>query len=257
MAIIQASYHSRARKGTIPFTAILPVESHDPAYHAGPFKTIYLLHGYSGNHTDWLVRTRIEEWAAARGFAVIMPEGLNRFYVDNADTDENYGDFTGRELVDVTRKMFHLSSRREDTAIAGLSMGGYGAVRNGLHFNDTFGAVIALSSAFITDDIAQMQPGEGNDVAQYAFYRHVFGEPQELLGSDKDPKALAEKALLTNAPRLYIACGTEDFLYRQNTDYHAFLEGIGYPHTFVEAPGAHTWDFWNEYMVKGMDWLEA
>lgn len=262
MAILTCDYLSDARNAIVSFTAILPIDA--PAagsavvqYTNGPYPTIYLLHGYTGNRNDWLVRSRIEEWAMARGFAVIMPDGGNRFYIDDEQTKELNGVFIGEELVDFTRRIFPLSNKREDTTIAGLSMGGYGSLRNGLHYADTFGSIIALSSALIIDEIASMLPGDSNIVADYSYYRHTFGELKKLPGSHKDPKYLAKARIESGdpMPRLFLACGTEDFLYPQNCDYHDYLSLIGYPHNWWIQPGAHDFDFWNMAMPAGMDWL--
>lgn len=103
MAVLSATYHSCARPGAQKFTAVLPLETNG-GYKSGPFKTIYLLHGYQGSELDWLRHTLIEDWAAERGVAVIMPDGCNRFYVDNADSNENFGKIAGEELVKVTRE---------------------------------------------------------------------------------------------------------------------------------------------------------
>ena len=95
--------------------------------------------------------TRIQAWAEANDLAVIMPSGENRFYLDDEKSGELYGEFIGKELVEFTRKLFPLSDKREDTFIAGLSMGGYGAIRNGLKYAENFGCVIGLSAALVHD----------------------------------------------------------------------------------------------------------
>ncbi len=259
MAVIQTTFYSAARNGNVDFTAILPMDNHvtpESGYHKGPFKTVYLLHGMSGNQLDWLARTRIEHFAMDMGYAVIMPGGQNRFYVDSKALNEKHGEFIGRELVEFTRKMYHLSHKREDTILAGLSMGGYGAIRNGLKYSKTFGAIIALSSALITGEVAQLKPNQSNAVADYSYYHTLFGDLSKLPGSDNDPKALAKKALKGQPPRLYLSCGTEDFLYPQNLDYHHYLSSLGYAHTYVEKPGAHTWEYWNEEILAGLKWLQ-
>ena len=102
------------------------------------YKTLYLLHGLLGNYTDWVTRTRIQEWAEAKNLVVVMPSGDNSFYVDQEVKNNDFGIFIGTELIEVTRKMFHLSNRRDDTFIAGLSMGGFGALRNGLKYYSKF-----------------------------------------------------------------------------------------------------------------------
>jgi len=263
MAVLTCNYYSKARVGMQTFTAILPVDPPPmgpvpPPYTQGPWPTIYLLHGYSGNHVDWLYRSDIEKWAGMRGYAVIMPSGANYFYLDNDETGERFGGYVGEELVEATRKMFALSSKREDTVIAGLSMGGFGAIRNGLRYADTFGGIIGLSSALITREVAAMTPeGKGNEMAPYGYYRQTFGDPKRVLGSDKDPEYLAKERLKAgNAPRLFLACGSEDFLYQQNLSFHTYLESIGYPHEWWVKPGVHDFDFWNQSMPAGMDWLK-
>lgn len=262
MAIFNFDYYSQARKGFVSINAILPL---DPptlevgapiVYTHGPYKTIYLLHGYSGNRNDWLVRTNIELWAMQNGYAVIMPDGANYFYVDNEETEEYYGSFIGEELIDITRQIFPLSQRREDTIIAGLSMGGYGALRNGLKYSETFGSIIALSSALIVDEIKTMTAGERNEVSTYAFYRHTFGDLEGLPGSDCDPKHLAELRVNdTNRPRIFMACGSEDFLYPNNIELHEYLDSIGYPHEWWVQYGIHDFEFWNRAMPAAIQWL--
>ena len=261
MAIIQCDFYSMARRGFVSFSAVLPVEKpplpdQAPAYAEGPFPTLYLLHGYSGNRNDWLINTRIAELAARRGIAVILPDGRNGFYLDNVESQDFCGEFIGRELVDVTRKMFPLSHRREDTAIGGLSMGGYGAIRNGLKYTETFGAILSHSAALITDEVSTMREGEGNHMAPYAYYRHTFGEPKELLQSDKDPKELAKQCVANGTmPKLFLACGSEDFLFEQNSSFHTHLNAIGYPHAWWVQPGVHDFDFWNASLAASLDWL--
>ncbi|HWP21548.1 MAG TPA: alpha/beta hydrolase family protein [Candidatus Cryosericum sp.] len=262
MAVFNGEYFSLARRKFVSFTALLPVErppttDQPPCYTSGPYATLYLLHGFSGSRSDWLTNTRIAELAVMRGLAVIMPDAGNNFYLDIEESLEYCGEFIGSELVDVTRRMFPLSHKREDTAIGGISMGGYGAVRNGLKYADTFGAILSHSAALITDEVAGMKEGEGNFMAPYAYYRHTFGEPKHLFGSDKDPKFLAKSCMEKgNLPKLFLACGSEDFLYAPNAAFHAYLESIGCEHQWWVKPGVHDFDFWNASLPASLDWLD-
>ena len=262
MAVFNCSYYSQAHLGQRNFTAIVPVEKMPEfwgkvGYQAGPFPTIYLLHGFSGNQNDWLLNSRINEWAAARNLAVIMPDGANDFYVDRPENGEYPGAQVGEELVEVTRKLFPLSPRKEDTAVGGLSMGGYGALRLGLRYPDTFGWICAMSSALIMDEVSKMTPGHGNAVAPYGFYRTVFGEPSALMGSDKDPRALAAAAVkLAEKPKLFLAIGTEDPLYQFNLSMHDYLNEIGYDHIWYTHEGQHNFDFWNDALQAFFAWQE-
>ena len=149
MALIQVNFVSKSLMRTVPIQVILPVDkfslSDKPLREEKPFKTLYLLHGIFGNYTDWVTNTRIQKWAEKKNLAVVMPSGDNAFYVDDPAGGNLYGQFIGQELVDITRRMFPLSRKREDTFIGGLSMGGFGAMRNGLKYHETFGCVISFS----------------------------------------------------------------------------------------------------------------
>ncbi len=267
MAVITCTYFSLARKGRVTFNAVLPTElppspqtaaENRERYSTGPFPTIYLLHGYTGGYDDWLNNSPVVEWAMKHRYAIIMPGASNDFYLDNEDSEEKHGEWIGRELIKVTRGMFPLSIKREDTILGGYSMGGFGALRNGFKYSETFGAIIALSSALIEGEVSVMKQGDHNGVAGYRYYRHVFGDPEQLLGSDKDPKHLAGelKEKQKSLPRLYLACGTEDFLYSRNEDFHHYLESVDYPHAWVAFQGVHDFVFWNNAMEKALDWLK-
>ena len=145
MALIQVNYMSRALFRIVPLNVILPVDKFDAdtdrylQQKDRKYKTLYLLHGLLGNYTDWVSQTRIQKWAEEKNLAVGMPSGDNSFYFRSRTPWNDYEKFIGEELVEMTRRMFPLSERREATFIAGLSMGGYGALRNGIVFSDTFG----------------------------------------------------------------------------------------------------------------------
>ena len=135
MATIQVNFMSKSLMRTVDIQVILPVDKFDffeavpPA--TKPFKTLYLLNGVFGDYHDWIKSTRIALWAEENNLAVVMPAGENMFYVDSPGIGTAYSTFIGKELVEITRKMFPLSSKCEDTFIGGLSMGGYGALYNG------------------------------------------------------------------------------------------------------------------------------
>ena len=163
MALIQVNFLSEALMRTVPVQVILPVDKMgvpgSTVREEKPFKTLYLLHGIFGNYTDWVSGTNIQRWAEERSLAVVMPSGDNMFYVDQKEGHNFYGEYIGRELVEMTRRMFPLSRKREDTYIGGLSMGGYGALRNGLKYSGTFGCIASLSGAMLIDDIAERTDG--------------------------------------------------------------------------------------------------
>ena len=261
MAFIQMNLLSKELMRTVPVNVIIPADKMTvpgmPVREDKPYKTLYLLHGIFGNYTDWVNGTRIQRFAEENDLAVVMPSGDNAFYVDHPAAMNNYGEFIGRELVELTRKIFPLSHKREDTYIGGLSMGGYGAMRNGLKYQDTFGAIVALSGALIVESLPGRTNDTPNPIERRDYAEAMFGNLDEVLTSDKNPKYLVEKLKKENAqfPAIYMACGQDDFLLDANTDFAKFLEDNGVEATFEIGPGDHEWDFWDTYIKKAIDWL--
>lgn len=261
MALIQVNFMSMSLMRTVPVNVILPVDKRTfkgiPVREEQPYKTLYLLHGIFGNYTDWVSGTNIQRWAEEKDLAVIMPSGDNSFYVDNPGVNNYYGEFIGKELVEITRKMFPLSCKREDTYIAGLSMGGYGALRNGLKYHDTFGCIAALSAALITDGIEKRTDDVPFFVDSRSYAEGCFGDLTKVADSDMNPEWLAKKLAKEKAdiPGIYMACGEKDPLLGKNRDFRDYLKSLYIDVTFEEGPGAHEWDFWNRYIKKVLDWL--
>ncbi len=260
MAVMNVTYMSYCLKRNVDFKVILPIEdtkNFDPNPKGKPekFKTVYLLHGYSGSSWDWLYGSRIAKIARDRNLAIVMPSGENSFYIDHEEAELYFGTYVGKELVEVTRKMFPLSKKREDTMIAGLSMGGFGSMLVGSRFSETFGAITSLSGGFVLYDLKQ-----GSEVLrmpQKALER-MLGDLTTIVGSERDPQAMAQKAVKNNTmPPVYMACGTEDFVYANNVQMKKDLEAMGASVTWVEAAGAHEWTFWDQYIEMAIDWFLA
>ena len=261
MALIQVNYLSECLMRTVPVNVILPVDKLTfpgmPKREEKPYKTLYLLHGIFGNYTDWVSGTKIQRWAEEKDLAVVMPSGDNMFYVDQEDSHNFYGEFIGKELVDMTRKMFPLSRKREDTYIAGLSMGGYGALRNGLKYSETFGCIASLSGAMVVDHIAERTDDVPFFIDSRSFARSIFGDLDKAEESDKNPKWLVKKLKEEgkNIPRIYLTCGLQDSLLEANREMREFLKEQGADVTYVEGEGAHEWDFWNRSIKDVLEWL--
>ena len=261
MALLQVSLFSQTLKRTVPILAVLPsdkVLSYGKALREDcPCKTLYLLHGLLGNYTDWVSNTNIQRLAEDRNLAVIMPSGENSFYIDQPLPNNDFGEYIGRELVELTRRMFPLSHRREDTFIAGLSMGGFGALRNGLKYYDTFGYIAGLSSAVQIFELPPNTPGRS------MFHEDAcFGNLEAAALTDKNPRVAFEHLALAQRqdpsisfPKIYMACGSEDSLSSVNRSLADFLSKGGAHVVYEEAPGGHNWSFWRTQIVKVLDWL--
>ena len=256
MALLQVSYLSKALFRTVPLYVILPSDKIDYRTFGyandrdKKFKTLYLLHGLLGDCSDWVNGTRIRRWAEEKNLAVVMPSGDNAFYIDYPGTKNNYSTFIGKELVEVTRNMFPLSDKREDTYIAGLSMGGYGALRNGIVYSDTFSHVAGLSSA------THLFDGKVHD-AVLMDEKAIFGDMEKAAKTDLNPTVAFDNLLKENrtAPKFYISCGTEDGLFDANVDFKNYLVGKGADVTWDEEKRGHDWDFWDSQIKKVLDWL--
>ncbi len=261
MAIVQVNFLSKLLFRTVNFTAIIPADKLElpgsPVKEKKPFKTLYLLHGLLGSEVDYISGTRIQRWAEEKNLAVIMPAGENGFYVDQPETGRLYGQFIGEELVEFTRKLFPLSDKREDTFIGGLSMGGYGAVRNGLKYHDTFGSIIAMSAA-----LQILEADDSVNPQTVAYEESCFGNLKEAKKSDKNPRVLIDELVKekkenpeTELPRIFLTCGTEDSLIEVNRVYKELFEANGFEIEYIEAKGGHEWDFWDSSIKKALDWL--
>ncbi len=185
-----------------------------------------------------------------------MPSGYNAFYLDHPETHNYYGRFIGQELPEVTRAMFPLSTRREDTFIGGVSMGAYGALRNGLRYCETFGSIISLSSAMIVDGFDRVV-SDDLFFLNRSFLESTFGDLDHVVDSDKDPARLAADLVYCDRPRpcVFMACGDRDPLAPANRMLADKIRSIGLNVTHHELQGGHDWDLWNRALPEALDWL--
>ena len=254
MAYFRIEYFSNALRRVTSFEMLIPNDI--PANMQAPetpMRTLFLLHGYTGKAGNWVP----EELARKYNFAIVMPTAENSFYLNGLSTGHAFQTMLGEELVDYVRRTFRLALRREDTCIAGMSMGGFGALHTALAYPETFGKAAGLSSALIVHGIAHMKPGEDNGMANYAYYRECFGDLETVESRDANPEVQARqlKAKGGTIPGIFLCCGTEDFLLESNRHMHRFLQEESIPHEYLEGPGQHDMAFWNEYIVKAVEWM--
>jgi putative tributyrin esterase len=251
MALITCDFFSEALEVGTSMTVVLPqttteqigVESVQQPEHGWPL--LYLLHGLSDDHTAWLRYTSIERYATARGLAVVMPAVHRSFYADEVH-GHPYWRFVSQELPDVVRSFFQVSRRREDTFVAGLSMGGYGALKLGLTHPERFAAVASLSGA--VDVRALADRFERKEIVD-----RVFGG--EFSATDDLYELLAAAGPAT-VPPLYISCGTEeDRLMEANTRLVDEALALGLDVTTDFRPGTHEWGLWDDVIQEVISWL--
>lgn len=203
---------------------------------------LWLLHGHSGSASDWLRKSNIDRYAAAAGIAVVMPSAFNSAYTDMAHGPQ-YFTYIADELPRKLGRMFNFSSRREDHFIAGLSMGGAGSMKIGLSRPQQYAAIGCLSAGAIN---------RGGFSSRDPRRIMLFGdEPME--NTKNDPYFLARRILEEGkpCPRIFHCCGSEDFLLasaHETRDFFTSLPGDPFQYEYLEAPGAHTWAFWDRHI---------
>ena len=212
--------------------------------------TLWLLHGMHGDRNSWMNGSAIVRHARARGIAVVMPSAENSFY-----TDQKYGfkyyTFIAKELPEYLRKILPLSKKREKNYIAGLSMGGYGAFKLALLNPDTYCAAASLSGCLDLPDVLSRHSWGNVAICNWGedYATCVKDTTNDVLylidNFPKDPVR----------PRLYVACGTEDFLYEANKRARDHLEVSDFEFSYNEGPGAHTWGFWAKWILPAIEFM--
>ena len=211
--------------------------------------TLYLLHGLSDDDTIWTRHTSIERYATELGLAVIMPQVHRSFYTDEIHGNR-YWTFLSEELPAIVNRFFRLSPRREDTFVAGLSMGGYGALKWALRQPERFAAAASLSGSL---DMARIHP---MDTPEKPLMMQIFGDTP-VAGTDNDLLWLVRQAVenKVDLPRLYVCCGTDDWLHQDGVTFRDTCQAHGVEVTADFGPGAHDWAYWDARIQDVLAWL--
>ncbi|MET3805768.1 S-formylglutathione hydrolase FrmB [Nakamurella sp. UYEF19] len=251
MAHLRCDFFSEVLGLSTSMTVILPQQTSSQIGMAGTARadghqTLYLLHGLSDDDTTWLRRTSIERYVAPLGLAVVMPQVHRSFYTDEVH-GSRYWTFLSEELPEIANRFFRLSDRREDTFVAGLSMGGYGAAKWALRHPERFAAAASLSGSLdITD------PQRWHD--KPAVMKHIFGD-EPVIGTDNDLLDLLTKVDPSTVPDLFVCCGTQDRLIRSNRQFVDIAAGAGIPVKSDFGPGEHNWNYWDARIQDVLAWL--
>lgn len=227
-----------------------------PQVGTPPYATLYLLHSLKGDSYGWIRKTRLESHVRHLPLIVVMPDGYRGFFTDNNDGPA-YAKHVGQEVVDFVERTFQARPERGSRAIGGASMGGYGALRVGLAFSDRFCSIHSHSGSLDRSVEFKLNPAERGGVIRHrsdAFItemRRVFGENPN--GTSHDLLKLAIEAKTRGTlPKLWIDCGTEDYLMPGTRAFHQDLDAAGVPHTFHEFSGAHDWEYCNAHIAEAL-----
>ena len=262
MAFFQINFFSEALCFNTDINVFMPTPNSDELLNnkksdyfkdGYKFQVLYLLHGAYGDYTDWMRLTSIEKYAQEHKLAVVMPSASNSFYQDMF-RGSAYLTYLTEELPRYVQKLFPVSIRREDTFTAGLSMGGYGALRLAFTKPEQYCACASLSGAIdICDVYSRFKAGEMGGPFKW---EDIF-ESRSPEGTDADIFLLIEKLKKEGRPlpRVFQTCGTEDFIYASNVSAREKLEKLGVDLTYEEHPGIHDWDYWDTHIRRVLDWL--
>jgi putative tributyrin esterase len=245
MALFEVRFYSES----LTISAAMHVITPEHRSADKDWSTLYLLHGWSDDHSIWLRRTAIERYVKDLPLVVVMP-AIGKSYYANMLHGYRYWDFISEELPARVREFFQVRSEREYNFTAGNSMGGYGAFKLGLAYPERYAACASLAGALDVDTLfnsdIKREPGDA---------RLIFGQPPIIPDEDNLFTLVKKKKWGQYPTKFNQWCGTEDFLYNDNIRFRDHAQSFGLPLEYGEGPGAHEWEPWDTQIRKVVDWL--
>jgi len=239
-------FRSQLVNAVLPYNVILP--SGYRSSRTTRYPVLYLLHGHAGHYTDWITRTNVADYAAQYRMIVVMPEGNNSWYVDSAGVStDKYESYVLKELIPDVDKRFRTIQARYGRAVAGLSMGGYGAIKYGLKYPATFVFAASMSGAFGVIRYTENEMGGSN----WEPFLKIFGPAGSDTRKANDVFEIARglsPARVGSLPYFYFDCGTEDAAqhFKPNRELSEIFLEKKIAHEYRELPGTHSWAYWNQ-----------
>jgi putative tributyrin esterase len=242
MSLVRIDHVPETVKGTLPLVIILPDPDENGKLELAKRKVLYLLHGLSEDASAWQRYTCIETIAAAYGIVVVMPSGGRSFYI-NQPNGQAYFSYLTEELPQFLADVFNLAPRREDTLIAGSSMGGYGAIKAALQHPELYAAAASFSG-ILSLAVLQLLPDTDPRRDEFAL---LFGDLEKLVGSEHDPAVWLEHAAekTSQLPPLFISVSRQEDVYLLSGMFHEACQSLGVQSEYHEEDGGHDWLFWD------------
>jgi putative tributyrin esterase len=250
---VKLQLDSRLMGRPMPYQVIFPIGYKNGLDADRRFPVVFLLHGLSGHHDNWISKTMLVEYAAHSNAIVVTPEGGDGWYTDGGTNgSEKWESYIIKELIPEIDKKFRTIPTREKRAIAGLSMGGYGALKFGIKFPDMFVLAGSFSGALkAADYTVKSYPGEiGNTV------EHIYGPIGSYVRKENDLFELLRSQSADSTkklPFIYLDCGTEDFLFQDSRDFGSLLIEKKVLHEYRQLPGAHNWAYWDKQVQEFLE----
>lgn len=255
MALSSLSFYSKALGFKTRISVYLPQPDRESTHWTvttppGGFPVMFLLHGYAQDEAEWIELSSIGRYIENYPLVVVMPSVGRSTFVDIGET-HRYWTYLTEELPALAQTILPISTRREDTYMVGLSMGGYGAYKIGLTYPERYAAVASISGVLDFAQAAEKESWWVND------RRINYGEHAELVGGPHDLFYLARRMAASPGvkPRLYACSGTEDFVYPANQAFKRLAGDLGLDFRLDESPGTHEWGFFDAMFPRILDWL--
>jgi len=248
MAHISAKIRANSLGFSTPIEMVFP-------QNTNPQKVLYLLHGMGDDSSTWIRNTRIESYATKHNYVVIMPEVQRSFYTDMV-YGSSYFTYVTQELPQICEALFNIKHERTTTFVAGLSMGGYGALKCGLSRPDFYEACASFSGAV---DPPALLPRIQQDSANLKNLTAILG-PDFHFPDDANLFRLSEKVAALppqEKPSVLVTCGDADFLLEDNRRFDIHMKNQDIPYKYMEWSGEHTWDFWEECLPIAFNFFET
>jgi putative tributyrin esterase len=244
-------FESKLVGAALPYNVVLPPGYDLKSSAQTRYPVLYLLHGLGGSANDWVSqRTHLADYAAQYRLLIVVPEGKDGWYTDGAVANEKFESYFIEELMPDVARRFRTIEGRAARAVAGLSMGGYGALKFGLKYPDKFTFAASMSGAL----------GAPSWHAQDPLPAFVKPSVARVYGADDSPvrasnniykivrELTAER--VAALPYFYLDCGTEDGLLSNNRDFAALLVERKIPHEYRQLPGIHGWTYWDKQVQE-------
>ena len=250
-AVLSRSIESQALDSTLKYNIYLPANYYETSKK---YPVLYLLHGYTGDHNDWTEKGYVDKTIdkmisleATRSFIIVMPNAQNSWYVDS-DPEISWGSYETAIINDLRKHIddkYRTLSRPNSRYIAGLSMGGYGALHLAFKYPQHFKAAASLSGAFWP------QLPENTDILENTFGR----PPRQKNYRQENPFHLATKDSAKQMP-VYITCGDDDTeLFHQSVAMYDTLRKKGYDAELRITDGAHSWEVWSREIEEVIEFF--
>jgi len=237
VTMTDVTFRSSALGREMPYRIVMP-SSISPGQK---LPVVYLLHGGGGGYRDWTNYSDVAKFAES-GLILVMPEGNSSYYTNSvAHPEDRYEDYIVSDVISDVESKYPVAPGRQNRAIVGVSMGGYGAVKNAMKHPELFAFAGGLSAAV---DVPT-RPFSIKRVSQWRFHSSIFGPSGSQTRRDNDPYALARSVDSSRMPYLFLTCGEQEGLLPANRKFAAILEERGFAYEFHTSPGDHNWLQWN------------